>query len=125
MARHRGPRAAEAAGRGPTGGDAGRAGRPPGTGAGGREPGGRTGSLEGAAPGRIYEQGRRPDRALVERRRAALLSTADGEDWFDLAQTEARLGNTASAQRAYAQALRAPGTPLSPAHRTVARQNLP
>ena len=73
----------------------------------------------------LYEQGGDLDRALSERRRAALLPTADGEDWFELAQTEARLGNTASAQRAYAQALRAAGTPLSPAHRAAARRSLP
>ena len=65
------------------------------------------------------------NRALAERRRVALLATADGEDWFELAQTEERLGNIASAQRAYAQALRAAGAPLSPAHRAVAHQNLP
>ena len=73
----------------------------------------------------IYEVAGDPDRALAERRRVALLGTAEGEDWFELAQTEARLGNTASAQRAYAQALHAGGAALSPAHRAIAHQNLP
>ena len=73
----------------------------------------------------VYETAGDLDRALSERRAVALLSTADGEDWFQLAQAEARLGNTVSAQRAYAQALRASGTSLSAAHRAIAHRNLP
>ena len=73
----------------------------------------------------VYEMGGDLDRALAERRAVALLATANGEDWFQLAQTEARLGNTASAQRAYAQALRAPGAALSPVHRALAHHSLP
>ena len=73
----------------------------------------------------VYETAGDLDRALAERRAVALLSTADGEDWFQLGQMESRLGNTASAERAYTQALRAPGTPLSTAHRAIAHRNLP
>jgi len=73
----------------------------------------------------IYEAGGDLERSLAERRAAVLLATAAGEDWFELAQTEARLSNTASAQRAYVQALRAVKYPLSPAHRAIARQYAP
>lgn len=73
----------------------------------------------------IYEMTGDQDRALLERRDVVLLSSATGEDWFELAQTEARLGNADSAGKAYARALRATSPPLSAAHRAIARQHAP
>ena len=69
----------------------------------------------------VYDFSGTADAALHERQRVASLGGADGEDFFQLAQSEQRAGNADAARAAYRRALAAP-TPPSGFHAAVARQ---
>ena len=69
----------------------------------------------------VYDFSSTAQAALHERQRVASLDGADGEDFFQLGQSEQRAGNTDAARTAYRRALTAP-TPPSGFHAALARQ---
>ncbi len=69
----------------------------------------------------IYDFGFQGDLGRRERQRIVGLAGAGGEDWFALAQAEARAGNAQEARAAYRRALESP-LPPSSFHAAIARQ---
>ena len=69
----------------------------------------------------VYDFSNAADAALHERQRVASLDGADGEDFFQLGQSEQRAGNADAARAAFRRALTA-STPPSGFHAALARQ---
>ena len=77
--------------------------------------------LTGRMLAAVYDFGFQNDLGRRERQRIVGLAGASGEDWFALAQAEARAGNTQDARAAYRHALESPLPPTS-FHAAIARQ---
>ncbi len=69
----------------------------------------------------VYDFSGTADAALHERERIVGLDSANGEDFFQLAQSEERAGNADAARAAYRRALTAPVPPTG-FHAAIARQ---